>query len=260
MVHCVPGEHFHCSWAYAMPEFREELRYLREKPLVEDDSHHLVNESHGKAVWRCRCGTFDVAYKTQRVETHLRFLFNHSLPAREWRNYQAIAAMGIPVPRVLAVGDVRQFFWLQETFIVTEFLENTHDGRIFMRDGDYRQGHDVLRRAYCLAQMEYLAIFHDHGWLHAAFHPRNLLFREPRENAQLQAFWIDVARARPVSDSKRNDAAVRDLCTFFHDLRITESEIAEYVATYAARRKTVSRTAREWLEELKRSPRWNAIG
>ncbi|MBP5638376.1 MAG: hypothetical protein J6X55_02785 [Victivallales bacterium] len=255
LPHPIPGEHYSRSWSYAIPEFREVLKHLRGTPLAQDDTHQLINESHDKYVWHCKDGDFDFAYKTQKVTKYTRFLFNHSLPAREWSNYQAIAQMGIPTPTVLAVGDTRKCFLLLETFIVTSFLNNTHDGRIFMPSGNYREGHDELRREFCMGNMEYLAIFHDNGWLHAAFHARNLLFRELSDN-HLELFWIDVARARQVPESIRFDCAIRDLCTFFRDLQISEQEIASYTAHYAACRKNNSLSVEDWLHAMKQSPRW----
>lgn len=227
------GESRFTSWYISEREFAPVLEKLRNEPPAPRPEEGLLNESSGKFVWKIEYesneGRKCAAYKTNPGKTPWRYIFNSSLPIREMRNYWLFEELGIPVARVLAAGDIRTTFILKETFIVTEFLENTFDGRVFMPGGSHRNELEK-RKKFCRLNLELLAKLHKGGIFHKAFHPRNLLWRDG--NKDMEIFWIDVARCRKVSPGKMPFSIIKDLHTFFRDLRLTREETLELIAHY----------------------------
>lgn len=223
------------SWSWAKPEFAPILAELRQNPPAPSPEAGLINESLGKLVWHLRRGGYDFAYKVQPAKSPLRYLLKPSLPMREARNYMRIKAVGIPCPEVLAVGDVRRNFRLQETFIATEFIADSLDGRVFMEGGKLYD--DMEKKLeYCRRHFALLAQLHDALILHKAFHPRNLLFR-CNSAGEMDIFWIDVARCRRILPCYLNRAATVDLHTFFRDMHFEPETVRELVGFYLSRRK-----------------------
>ena len=217
------------SWSASIPAFAETLARLRKGALKEGETCSQIYESAGKYVFRGKMDGFDFAYKTQQGKAFWRYLFRNSLPLRECFHYAVLRNLGIPVPQVLAVGDTRKCFILKESFLVTEFLDRTEDGRVFMPGEKFRSGHEELRHAFAEKHLRELAKLHDGGYFHKAFHPRNLLFRgdSPEE---MEIFWIDVARLRKMHNAKR--CVVMDLHTFFRDMLLPEKELDELLQVY----------------------------
>ena len=221
---------YHASWYSCTPDFEPVLLRLRSGEIPEDGkARALINYSSGKWVYRCRTDGYDFAYKTQEGKKFWRYLVRPSLPLREFRHYLTLQELDIPVPQVLAVGDTRSCFVLKESFLITAFLDDTRDGRIFMPGGALREGAEELRRKFCEGHLKLLAKFHDAKYFHKAFHPRNLLFRGG-EDSPLELFWIDVARMRKAGDLRR--AVIVDLHTFFRDMRLPRAEVEYLVRFY----------------------------
>ena len=221
---------FRKSWSAALPEFQEVLTALRTQiPPPEDDSCKLINVSSGKYVFRCNISGWDFAYKTQQGKTPWRYICRPSLPLRECMHYEILYKLDIPIPQILAVGDTRKNFVLKESFIITGFLDDTTDGRIFMPGGKFRTGYEELRRAYCVEHLKLLARLHNAGFFHKAAHPRNFLFRgDTPEN--LEVFWIDVARMRKMRSAKL--AVTVDLHVFLRDMLLTKDEVKFLLELY----------------------------
>lgn len=217
------------SWAAAVPAFLPFLETLRSKASIEDENHVLINVSSGKYVYHCQDGGFDYAYKTQQGKTFWRYMLRASLPLRECYHYEVLESLDIPVPQVLAVGDTRRFFVLKESFLITSFLADTHDGRIFMEGGKFRSGYEAIRSVYCRKNLVFMAKLHDAGYFHKAAHPRNFLFRGETPEA-LEVFWIDVARMRKAKDIRK--AVIMDLHTFFRDMRLPRQEVLDLIGFY----------------------------
>ena len=229
------AQRYAVSWSFAMPGFEQVLAELRESLPERTGSAGLIKVSSGKFVWhlqhRSTDRNFDFAYKIQVCKTPWRYLFRFSKPVREVRKYLMLDSIGIPVPKVLAVGEVRRFFVLRESYMMTGFFENSSDGRLFMHGGKSRL--DTERKlAYCRAHLELLARVHEHGICHGAFHPRNLLWRDGARG--MEVFWVDVARCRKVSPGRLARAAVVDLHTFFQDLQLRRSEVKPLLEHYLA--------------------------
>ena len=223
------------SWCLCEQNFAPVLKKLRETPPPRSAEAGLIYSSSGKYVWQISSGipgaAAVTAYKTNPGKTPWRYIFNSSLPVREMRNYLRFEQLGLPVAEVVAAGDIRKNFILQETFIVTGFLENTCDGRQFMPGGSHRD-EAGKRHEFCRRNLELLAQLHRAKYFHKAFHPRNLLWRTTA--AEMEIFWIDVARCRPVYSWQMPRAVIVDLHTFFRDMRLERQETLELLRVYAA--------------------------
>lgn len=241
---------FRKSWQCCVPGFDAVLRDLRSMPAgeLEDGNHQLINVSSGKYVYSCQCDGWKFAYKTQQGKTFWRYMFRPSLPWREALHYSWLHELGVPAPRVLALGDTRVSFVLKESFIITDFLAQTHDGRIFMPKGQFRTGYEDLCREFCIGNLKLLAKVHDAGYFHKASHPRNFLFRGDTPES-MEIFWIDVARMRKMSDPRR--AVIVDLHTFFRDMRLPQTQVHELIGIYLqCLQKKLFNSSEELLQEL----------
>ena len=179
----------------------------------------------------------------------MRYLVRSSLPAREARNLQRFHDLGIPTAHVLAVGDVRHNFLLKQSYLVTEFLPDTADGRIFMPGGNLAQ--DMERRlTFTRMHLALLAKIHEHCFFHKAFHPRNLLWRE--RDGRMEVFWIDVARCRRVRPFRMKRAMIMDLHTYFRDMLFPRETVRTLLGEYLTMRSPGSfrGNAQDLLEEL----------
>lgn len=125
-----------------------------------------------------------------------------SRPFRELRASEALRALGIETPRVLAARAVEVFGGYQLS-LVTERLAGTRDvGHLL---GDVRAGRapkGVLRRAIADAA-DLIASLHANGFVHADLQPANILVREAGPRG---AIAIDLDRS--VFATERGDADV----------------------------------------------------
>ena len=152
--------------------FEEDLAWVQAHPEARN-ADNLLTDSSGKQVWRIELpnGHGIVAYKHCEGKAPSRYILNLSHPGREWRNYQAIARLGIPAGEVLAFGETRRHHWrILNSFIITRFIENTRDGTDFMPRGRLH-GDEAMRRRYCMLIAPEIAKMHRHGFFHKHFIP-----------------------------------------------------------------------------------------
>ena len=191
---------FATSWSLCIPEFKPILDDLLKSPPSKCAEDGFVNSSNGKYVWhllrKTSDGEFDFCFKMQKTRKFWRYLLRPSLTPREARNYAVYRKIGIPVPDVLAVVEIRKSFVIKENFIATRFVENSRDARVFMPGGTFRSDIDRIV-VFAKMNMELFARIHDNLIFHKASHVRNVLWRE--QDGKMQIFWIDVARCRRVS-------------------------------------------------------------
>ena len=279
---------FH-SWQLAEPGFEGILKDLRENPPPPTAEGGMIYKASGKRVWHLRREAggkvYDFAYKTNPGKARLRYIINSALTVREVRNYLLLESLGLPVPHILAVGDVRSFFVLKETFLVTGFIADTRDGRDFDPRGPL-YGDVEKKMRYCRLHLEQLARIHNANVFHKSYHPRNLLWRErggkmrycklhfeqlakihnanvfhksyhPRNllwrerGGKMEIFLIDVPRCRREQPSGMFRAAVTDLHSFFRDMIMPRAQVEELVAYYQKfRTPGTAPTAEEFLDAL----------
>ena len=222
---------YHRNWS--TPDFTEGLEYLRRNPALFD-RRHLLSDHNGKQVWHIQLppeyGGRNVVYKSCSTPKSGRYWFQLSQAAREHRNYQLLYRLGIPAARILAIGESRRLFNLKSFFIVTEFIPGARDGRDFMCGGNLRED-AARRRQFWERNMPYLAQIHRRGFLHKAFHPRNILWRE-NAAGEMEIFWIDMARGRFRLPSQMKPGIAFDLYTLLKDLQLLPEEGEELLNCY----------------------------
>ena len=213
--------------------FREQLDFLQTHPELRGDAGKLSDRA-GKLVWKIELppeqGGATVALKFCEGKAPWRYILNLSHPAREWRNFQALYELGIPAAEVLAYGETRHGWKIQDSFIVTRFLEGTRDGRDFMPGGRLRD--DVaMRRRFCELVAPQLAKLHRRGFFHKALHVRNVLYRGTTPE-EMEIFFIDVARCRIRFQCFMKGAILFDLYTPLRDLELPAEESRAFLAEY----------------------------
>ena len=214
--------------------FEEALEYLKRHDDLRNEASLLTNSS-GKLVWRIplpdEFGGGSVAWKFCEGKTPWRYIINLSHPAREWRNYRAISGLGIPCGEVLAFGEERKYGWkLENSFIVTRFIEGTRNGCDFMPGGPRRD--DVaMRKRFCALIAPEIAKMHRHGFYHKALHARNILWRGDTPET-MEIFFIDVARCRIRFGFALPWVIRFDLYTPLRDLELPADESVEFLRLY----------------------------
>ena len=213
--------------------FRTKLAYLTDHPELCENGE-LLSACGGKVVRKIELppslGGGTVVHKLYRGKKPWRYVLDLSLPAREWRNYQAIYRLGLPAPRVLAYGEKRRLGVLESSFIVTEFISGTRDGCDFMPRGP-RRGDVPMRRRFCELIAPHLAALHRIGFFHKAFHPRNILYRGDTPET-MEVFFVDVARCRIRPKRLMKFPILFDLYTPLRDLALPKEESLEFLAAY----------------------------
>ena len=214
--------------------FEEDLAWIRANPEARN-AGNLLTDSSGKQVWRIELpgGRGAVAYKHCGEKAFNRYILHLSHPGREWRNYQAIARMGIPAGKALAFGETRPHFWrLESSFIITRFIENTRNGCDFMPGGRLRDD-AAMRRRFCELIAPHIATMHRHGFFHKALHPRNILYRGGTPET-MEIFFIDVARCKTRFLWTMKWFLLFDLYTPLNDLKLPADESRAFLKLYHA--------------------------
>lgn len=218
---------------WCKPGFEQALAYLNHPELRGEDN--LLTNRSGKRVWKIplpsEFGGGAVAWKHCEGKYPNRYIINLSHPAREWRNYQAIERIGVPAGEVLAFGETRKYHWkLEESFIVTRFIENTRNGCDFMPGGPLR-GNEAMRRRFFALLAPEIAKMHKHGFYHKALHARNVLYRGETPE-EMEIFFIDVARCRIRFKCVMSYVLLFDLYTPLLDLEFPTDENLAFLRTY----------------------------
>ena len=214
--------------------FEEDLAWIQAHPEVRN-AGNLLTDSSGKQVWKIELpdGRGAVAYKHCEGKAPQRYILHLSHPGREWRNYQAIRRMGIPAGEALAFGETRKYHWkIENSFIITRFIENTRNGIDFMPGGRLRNN-EAMRRRYCMLIAPEIAKMHRHGFYHKALHPRNILYRGDTPES-MEVFFIDVARCRMRFHCAMKQPVLFDLYTPLLDLKLPADEVRAFLAAYHA--------------------------
>jgi tRNA A-37 threonylcarbamoyl transferase component Bud32 len=212
--------------------FEEDFAWIQQHPEARN-AGNLLTDHNGKYVWRIELpnGHGAVAYKFCEGKAANRYILHLSHPGREWRNYQAIERMGVPSGKVLAFGEKRKHHWkLEESFIITRFIENTRSGIDFMPGGKLRDD-AAMRRKFCELLAPRIATMHKHGFFHKALHPRNVLYRGDTPET-MEIFFIDVARCKMRFSWRMPGVILFDLYTPLLDLKLPADESKAFLETY----------------------------
>ncbi|MBR7121386.1 MAG: hypothetical protein IKC94_04000, partial [Lentisphaeria bacterium] len=98
-------------------------------------------------------------FKLYREKRFFRYLFRPSQAYREYCGFQLTSQAGIPVAKVIALGEKRSFLRLKEAFFVTEYLTGFQDGDLFTEPGCDEE----LKDRFIRINLEYLARLHNAG-------------------------------------------------------------------------------------------------
>ena len=220
------------SWRWVHSDFADDFAGLQTgDALKENGSSEKIWQTKQKFVLKVQTASGRiVVYKSYRmVKDWLRCIFRLSPLAREALNYQLLLDMGLPMARLLAAGDTRSCFILKGGFLVTEFAQDTSDGRDFCK-GAKHASDTSLRDAFIRAVFANLAKMHDHGWIHRGSTPANFLYR--RKGNSLETVWIDVATCRQVSRFAQKRLIPEDFVNFFRFFDFTPEQRKAYEELY----------------------------
>ena len=226
------------SWSFVQESFAENFKQLEDSgDLVKDGPYPVIWDTKQKFVLKVPTASgMNIVYKSyNKLRKAYKYMFRLSPCGTEALNYQIIKELGIDVPELLAVGDVRKNLVLKTAFIVTEFAEGFRDGRDFMPGGIL--AHDAaLRNEFIFRNMQLLARLHNSKILHRGFTPANLLYKlndVPENQAEkLLLKWIDVASCRKVSRYTLKKKLPAEMVQFFRFFDFKDDKIAEYVNCY----------------------------
>lgn len=220
------------SWSYCREDFAAKFAELEEAGMFDENgSSERIWETRNKYVLKVPVGDGKfVVYKSfRRILKPAKFILRPSPCGTEAENYQLMADCGIPVPGIMAAGDIRKGFWLKTAFMVTEFAEGFRDGRDFM-PGNAKAEQRELRAEFIRGHLELLARCHNAGMLHRGFTPANLLYKTC--GTQMEFMWIDLASCRRRPEFIVNHAAKRDIEQLFSYFDLTEQEKNDFIDFY----------------------------
>ena len=228
---------FMSSWCWVKKSFAEDFETLSKSGvLCENGGAEIIWSTKQKYVLKVSCAGRNYVFKSYRKVRDVRkYLFRMSPCGLEARNYQLLAAAGLPMAKLIASGDTRSFFRLKNMFLMTEFAENFRDGRDFIQGGSLFEN-AALREEYIVRNLRLLARCHDAGFIHAGFTPANLLYSvrsTPDEQGNaLDLCWIDVATCRRFSLLYPPRKMITDHVHFFRFLNIRGKELHRYLQVY----------------------------
>lgn len=222
------------SWDWAEEEFRAGLSWLQAHPHEIRRGVYLSN-TPGKEVWRltlpARYGGHEIIYKNYIRPKTFWDAFEKSESVVEAMNYRLLESFGVPTPRVMGCGEHRSLGVIQESFIVTEYLDCAVDGSVLMPGGQLSDRGDI-RSAFAGKAIELLASMHQCRFFHNAFHPHKILIHNVMDFESMRVSLIDVANAtyKPRSESMLSIA--RDIFTLVADLRLNAEDIQMLCGRY----------------------------
>ena len=226
------------SWSFVEASFAGSFRQLEEeKNLRKDGPYPVIWDTKQKYVLKVPTASgISVVYKSyNKLRSPYKYTFRLSPCGAEALNSQLITALGIDMPKLLAVGDVRKNTVLKTAYIVFEFAEGFRDGRDFMPDGCMAD-QTLLRNEFICRNLELLARCHDNQLLHRGFTPANLMYKvadvPDKSGNKLVLKWIDVASCRKVSRCTLKKKLIAELMQFFRFFDFSSEELTEYISCY----------------------------
>ena len=220
------------SWRWIHSDFAEDFAALNTgDTLLENGTSEKIWQTSQKFVLKVKTPSgHTVIYKSYRtIKEWLRCIYRLSPLACEALNYQQLMDLGLPMAKLLAAGDTRSFFILKGGFLVTEYEQNTSDGRDFFGNGKFADN-TALRDTFIHEVFANLAKMHDNGWVHRGSTPANFLYR--LNGNSLETIWIDVATCRPKSPYAQKRLIPEDFVNFFRFFDFTPEQRKAYEECY----------------------------
>ncbi|MBO7146176.1 MAG: hypothetical protein J6W81_00320 [Lentisphaeria bacterium] len=224
------------SWDWVHSSIAEDFLKLK-------GTSHLQIGGSSKRLWETRhkfvlCVTTDsgkkLAYKSNKTIRVLNYLFHLPPTTREAINYQRLQDLGLPMAKLLAVGETRCLLWLKSVYLVTEFADGYLDGRVFHWNGSM-VNETALRDEFIVKNVRWLAKIHDAGIIHRGFTPANILWKkntDPTRPDLMDVLWIDVASNTKLSPEEMKKELPDDLGSMFHFFEFTVEERKRFLKEY----------------------------
>lgn len=223
-----------CSWCWIRKDAAEIRDVLRAGPPAPDPGPDLLWQTQKKTVLRLKSVSgLDLAYKWGVNVRWLPYGFSWTQAMKEAYNFKRLAHIGLPLVKLVAVGEERGFFSIRNYFLVTEYADGFLDGRYFFESmsNETEMRDEFTRRNFTL-----IARLHDAGFCHGGFTPMNELWRklpEPdAEGNRLDIRWIDIATCSRAWGQKLKRLIAEDLGNFLRFYSFTEAERREHLRVY----------------------------
>ena len=223
-----------CSWCWIRKDAAEIRDVLRAGPPGAVSGPDLLWQTQKKTVLRQKTASgLDLAYKWGVNVRWLPYGFSWTQAMKEAYNFKRLAHIGLPLVKLVAVGEERGFFSIRNYFLVTEYADGFLDGRYFFESmsNETEMRDEFTRRNFTL-----IARLHDAGFCHGGFTPMNELWRklpEPdAEGNRLDIRWIDIATCSRAWGQKLKRLIAEDLGNFLRFYSFTEAERREHLRVY----------------------------
>lgn len=221
-------------WCWIRRDAAELRDVLRAGPPGVDSGSEVLWRTKNKYVLRLKTASgLDLAYKCGRNIRWLPYGFSWTQAVKEAYKLKRLAHVGLPLVKLVAVGEDRGFFRIRSAFLVTEFADGFLDGRHFFESLSHET---ALRDEFTRGNFVLLARLHDAGFFHGGFTPMNELWRrlpEPdAEGRRMEIRWIDVARCRRAWGRGLKRRIVRDLGDFLRFYPFTAEERRAHLQVY----------------------------
>lgn len=231
------------SWCYVKDSFLKEFETLSKRgEFSESGSGENIWDTGKKFVLKISLdGGGAVVYKSFRsVAKPAKFILRPSPCGFEAHNYSLIGALGIPLPELLAAGDTRKNFILENAFLITRFAEGFYNGRQLLKGELFEERSDLMEELL-RRNMPLLARCHDAGIIHRGFTLANLMWRElpepDSEGNKLELLWIDLGSCRRRPVFLINFLCHLDLELLFKHPDLSNGQKSELIELYCASRK-----------------------
>ena len=222
------------SWCWIRTDAAEIRDVLRAGPPAVDPGPDVLWQTKRKTVLRLKSASgLDLAYKWCVDIRWLPYGFSWTQAMKEAYNFKRLAHLGLPLVKLVAVGEERGFFSIRNCFLVTEYADGFLDGRHFFESFSHETG---MRDEFTRENFRLIARLHDAGFFHGGFTPMNELWRklpEPdAEGNRLDIRWIDIATCSRAWGQKLKRLIAEDLGNFLRFYSFTEEERREHLRVY----------------------------
>ena len=246
-----------CSWQWVRTDFADDFHQLTAAGADREDSgNEIIWNTRHKYTLKIQAPSGRmIAFKRYRTLRLFPYLYHTTPTAREALNYQKLQLLGLPMAKLLAVGDDRKCFRPNTSFIVTEFAVNCQDGRAFYAGGKLEK-ETAWRDEFCRRNFELIARLHDAGIYHRGFTPANELWRTrpaPDEQGnQLDIIWIDVASCRKLPSPVLRKKIPDDFVNFLRFFQFPEAAWRTFLEAYCQSVKVRRFEPEELFEEVRK--------
>lgn len=249
------------SWKYIDQKYISQLEELK-------NVHDNFTPENYPVIWKTRSkfvllltlndGT-KLAYKAPlKLRSPIRYIFRPGPHGKEAVNFKKLSQTDLPLVKLAAAGEERNFFILKNSFLITEYADGFSDGRDFSIGGKHNSN-TLLRDEFIRRNFQYLAKMHSTGFIHAGFTPANLLYKirtsPDTEGNMLDLKWIDIASCyKPFLRINFKTKAARDLSLFFHYFRLQDNEKISCLESYCSNNPDIGMSAPELLDVIHKNP------